>query len=152
MRAGVLALSIALAGASCAPTIDGPVETQRAVDDRDSARLARQLAELPGAVRADVTLRRSVVDPFTAAASPASAAVLVVVDPRADRAEVTRAASALVRGVVPDVSAPAIVVEVAPAPVTSRPPIAPLAIVFGAIAMIAAWLAWRERWRVLSAD
>lgn len=97
---------------ACAPRIDGPVERQRAIDRDDSIRLAAQLAQLPGAVRAEVILRRTVVDPLGETVSPASAAVLVVVDDKADRAAIQRSAIALVRGTAPEIGEPSIVVEV----------------------------------------
>src|SRR5687768_6678674 len=98
MRAAVLALVVVVCAVACAPTIDGPVERQRAVDAADSARLAKQLAQLPGAVRAEVTLRRPTLDPLTQMATPGSAAILVVVDDRADKRVITRSTIALVRG------------------------------------------------------
>lgn len=150
---------------ACAPTIDGPVERQHTVDRSDSTRLAAQLAQLPGAVRADVTLHRPVVDPLTQHAVPGSAAVLVVVDDRADRTAVTRAAIALVRGTAPEIADPAIVIEVgAPRPrlvhvgpftVEERSKgrvVGALAAAFAIIAALAGLLAWRERWRVTSAS
>jgi hypothetical protein len=91
---------------ACAPQIDGPVERQRTIDRHDADRLALQLASLPGAVRADVTLRRPVVDPLTEIA-----AVLVVIDDRADRTSITRSALALVRGTAPEIQEPSIVIE-----------------------------------------
>jgi type III secretory pathway lipoprotein EscJ len=97
---------------ACAPRIDGPVERQRAIDRDDSTRLAAQLAQLPGAVRAEVVLRRTVVDPLSESVSPASAAVLVVIDDKADRAAIQRSAIALVRGTAPEIGEPSIVVEV----------------------------------------
>ena len=50
---------VVLALSACAPTIDGPVEQQRAIDQNDATRLGKQLSQLPGAVHADVTLRRT---------------------------------------------------------------------------------------------
>jgi type III secretory pathway lipoprotein EscJ len=102
---------VIIALVACAPQIDGPVERQRAIDRHDADRLALQLATLPGAVRADVTLRRPVVDPLTEAATPGSAAVVVVVDDRADRNSITRSALALVRGTAPEINEPSIVIE-----------------------------------------
>ena len=151
-----------LALVACAPSIDGPLERQRALDRDDAARLAAQLAQLPGAVRAEVTLHRPTVDPLTETATPASAAVLVVVDDKADRTAITRSSIALVRGTAPEIAEPAIVVEigavrpelvaVGPFSVTprSRPIlVATFATTFVLIALLAGWLAWRERWRVL---
>lgn len=156
-----LTLAVLAVLATCAPTIDGPLERQRAADRADAMRLAAQLAQLPGAVRADVTLHRPVVDPLTQATSPASAAVLVVVDDAADRRAVTRSAIALVRGTAPEISEPAIVVELG----ATRPRlvrigpftvedasrgriVGALAAAFAMIALLAGWIAWRERWRV----
>lgn len=152
---------LALVLVACAPAIDGPVERQRAVDRDDSVRLAAQLAQLPGAVRADVTLHRPTIDPLTQAASPGSAAVLVVIDDQADRRAVTRSAIALVRGTAPEISEPAIVVELG----AKRPRLASvgpftveagskgrvvgaLAAAFAVIALLAGWLALRERSRL----
>lgn len=148
---------------ACAPTIDGPVERQRTLDERDASRLGSQLAELPGAVRASVTLHRAIVDPLTQAASPGSAAVLVVVDDKADRRAITRSTIALVRGTAPEISEPSIVVElgaVRPALVDVGPftveqqsksrIIGALATGFAVIAALAAYLAWRERGRIRS--
>jgi len=155
-------LGIVLVLVACAPQIDGPLERQRAIDRDDSGRLATQLAQLPGAVRADVTLHRPAFDPLTSAATPASAAVLVVVDDGADRTAIKRSAIALVRGTAPEIAEPAIIVELgAVRPVLarlgpfsvaarSRPALlATLATTCALIALLAAWIAWRERWRVL---
>lgn len=152
--------------AACAPTVDGPVETQRAADRVDANALAEQLAQLPGAVKAEVTLHRPIADPLAPASegvAPASAAILVVIDDKADRAAVARAALTLARGIAPEVSEPALVVEVGavrPAlahvgPFTveagSRARlVAALAIGFAAVAAFAGWVAWRERWRVVA--
>ena len=150
-----------LACVACAPEIDGPVERQRAIDRDDSGRLAAQLAQLPGAVRAEVTLRRPIVDPLTEVATSASAAVLVVIDDKADAHAVQRSAIALVRGTAPEIGEPAIVVEVGAVrpelatvgPFTvearSKPRIvAAFAIALALVAALAGWIAWRERWRV----
>jgi type III secretory pathway lipoprotein EscJ len=155
---------LAIACAACAPTIDGPVERQQAADRSDSTRLAALLAQLPGAQHADVTLHRPVVDPLTQHATPGSAAVLVVVDDKADRAAVTRAAITLVHGTAPEITDPSIVVElgaarprlaqVGPFTVEERSKgrvVAALAVAFAMIAALAGFIAWRERWRVTSA-
>lgn len=147
---------------ACAPQIDGPIERQRAIDREDGDRLAAQLAQLPGAVRAEVTLRRPAVDPLRDTATPASAAILVVVDDEADRRAVQESAIALVRGTAPEIAEPAIVVElgaVRPALTTigpftvevgSKPRIvAAFAIALSLIVGLAAVLAWRERWRLI---
>ncbi len=153
---------VLLALAACAPSIGGPAEQQRTRDRDDAARLATQLAELPGAVRAEVTLHRPVFDPLTQAATPASAAVLVVIDDRADHAAVRRSALALVRGTAPEVGEPAIAIElgairpvithVGPFAVETHSKsrlVAVLAIVLGLIVMLSGYIAWRERVRVL---
>jgi type III secretory pathway lipoprotein EscJ len=154
----LLAVAIVVA---CAPSIDGPIERQRSADRVDADRLASQLAQLPGAVRAEVTLHRPVVDPLTNSATPPSAAILVVIDDKADRRAVTRSAIALVRGTAPEISEPEIVVELGATRPTlasvgpftveagSKPKlVAALAMSFALIAALAGWLAWRERWRV----
>jgi type III secretory pathway lipoprotein EscJ len=145
----------------CAPTIDGPVERQHEADAGDAARLARQLGQLPGAVRAEVTLHRPTLDPLTQQATPGSAAILVVIDDRADRRAITRSTIALVRGTAPEISEPAIVVEigairpvltsVGPFTVEARSKpriVAALACAFALIAALAGWIAWRERGRL----
>ena len=157
MRLGIVLL------VACAPQIDGPIDRQRAIDRDDSTRLAAQLAQLPGAVRADVALHRPAYDPLTGAATPASAAVLVVVDDVADRTAIKRSAIALVHGSAPEIAEPSIVVElgarrpvlarVGPFSVTAgtRPAlVATLATACALVALLAAWIAWRERWRIRS--
>jgi type III secretory pathway lipoprotein EscJ len=143
---------------ACAPQIDGPVERQRAIDRDDSARLVAQLAQLPGAVRAEVTLHRPVVDPLSEAVTPASAAVLIVVDDKADRAAIERSAVSLLRGTAPEITDPSIVVElgavrpelttVGPFSVDARSKsriVAAFAIALALIAGLAGFVAWRER-------
>lgn len=161
-RTGVLVATLLVAAfAACAPTIDGPVERQRAADRTDGDHLAIQLAQLPGAVRAEVTLRRPTLDPLTEVATPASAAVLVVIDDKADRRAITRAAAALLRGTAPEIPEPEIVVEVgAVRPVmakvgpfsvdlrSKRALVGALGLAFGLVALLAIWIAWRERWRI----
>jgi type III secretory pathway lipoprotein EscJ len=150
---------------ACAPTIDGPVDRQRAADRGDSAQLASQLSQLPGAIRADVSLHRPTVDPLTQTATPGSAAILVVIDDRADRRAITRSTIALVRGTAPEIPEPAVVVEIgATRPVlTSVGPftveagsksrvVAALATAFAVIAGLAGWIAWRERSRLVGRD
>lgn len=154
------ALLLVIACAACAPQIDGPIERQRAIDRDDSTRLAAQLAQLPGAIRAEVTLHRPMVDPLTETATPASAAVLVVVDDKADRRTIQSSAIALVRGTAPEISEPAIVVElgavrpvlakVGPFAVEARAKpriVATFAIALALIALLAGVVAWRERAR-----
>jgi type III secretory pathway lipoprotein EscJ len=144
--------------AACAPSIDGPTERQRVVDRADEGRLATQLAQLPGAIHAEVALHRSVVDPFTQQRSPASAAVVLVVDDRADRAALTTSARHLVRATAPELPEPLIAIELG----ATRPELARLgpftvearsksrlvgvlAATFAVIALLAGWIAWRER-------
>ncbi|MDB4958065.1 MAG: hypothetical protein JWO36_5634 [Myxococcales bacterium] len=152
--------SLAMLG-GCAPQVDGPVEQHRAVDRDDADRLARQLAELPGAVRSQVTLHRPVRDPLgTEPPGPASAAVLVVVDDQADRAAIERSARALARGTAPEIADPSIVIEIgAIRPVLAQVGpftveqhsksalVAALSIALAVIAVLAGWVAWRERRR-----
>jgi type III secretory pathway lipoprotein EscJ len=144
--------------AACAPSIDGPIDHQRTVDIADAERLAAQLSKLPGAVHAEVTLHRPVVDPLTEASTAPSAAVLIVVDDKTDRRAVTRSAIALLHGTAPEIPDPEIVVElgavrpqmasIGPLTVEARSKpklVALLAIAFALIAGLAGWVAWRER-------
>jgi hypothetical protein len=155
-----IVVAVACGVLACAPAIDGPVERQRAVDRDDAVRLAAQLAQLPGAVRAEATLRRPAVDPLTNASTPPSAAVLVVVDDKADRRAIQRSAIALVRGTAPEIPEPAIVVELgATRPVLAR--VGPFTVEAGSrralagsfagvlalVVVLAGWIAWRERRR-----
>lgn len=157
MRAAPL-LAILLA---CAPTIEGPAERQRARDRDDADRLGVGLAQLPGAVRAEVWLRRGSVEPFTGAASPTSVAALVVIDDHADRDVLAGHARNLVRAAVPEVAAPAIVIArgaprprlaaVGPFTVEAgsrRRLVAAIAAAFAALAGLGAWVAWHERRRI----
>jgi hypothetical protein len=153
-------LACAIALCACAPAVDGPVEHQRAVDRDDSARLAAQLAQLPGTVHAEVTLHRPVTDPLTQTRAPAGAAIVLVVDDHADRAALVTAARDLAHATAPEIPAPAIAIElgavrpelaeVGPFTVeahSKRRLQAVLAIALAAIAMLASWIAWRERQR-----
>ena len=150
----ILALLVVIA---CAPTVDGPLEQQRARDATDAAALGAQLAALPGAVRADVTLHRPVHDPL-GASQPAAAAVLVVIDDHADRAAIDRSTRALLHGTVPEITDPQVAIEVG----AVRPQLAKvgpftveagskgklvalLAVALGLVAALAGWIAWRER-------
>jgi hypothetical protein len=143
---------------ACAPVVDGPAERQRAADHADAARLTAQLAALPGVVRAEVLLLRSISDPL--APTPptrAAASLVIIVDDRADRAATAAAARALSRTAAPDVD-PTILVEVGATrpslatvgPFTveasSRTPLkAALAIALGLVLALAGWIAYRER-------
>ena len=144
--------------AACAPAIDGPLDHQRAIDREDAVHLGAQLAALPGAVRAEVTLHRPVVDAFTHETTPASAAILVVVDDRADRAAITDAARRLAHATAPEIPAPEIAVElgairpqlaaVGPFAVETRSRTRLVVTLAGGLAVIfllAAWIAYRER-------
>ena len=151
----------AIALAACAPNVDGPVDHGRAIDRDDAARLETQLAQLPGATAARVTLHRPVRDPLgVGEPGAATAAVLIVVDDRTDRAQLTAAAHALARAAAPEVAEPAIVTlvgahraelaSVGPftVEVASRGPLrAALAIGLALIAALAGVVAWRERSR-----
>ena len=151
---------LCIALAACAPAIDGPVERQRAIDREDAAHLSAQLAHLPGVVHADAALHRPVVDPLTQLASPASGAIVLVVDDRADRAAVEASARQLARATAPEIPEPMIAVELG----ATRPTLAPLgpftveasskpylrgllAALLALLACSAAYIAWRERRR-----
>src|SRR5262249_29739669 len=108
-RRVVRALLVLLA--ACAPQIDGPIEHQRALNRDDAARLAVQLAELPGALRADVTLHRPVTDPLSPEPPPAGGAIVIVVDDHAARAAIGDAARRLAHATAPEIPDPAIAVE-----------------------------------------
>ena len=150
---------IAVALAACAPTVDGPLERSRAADREDARALEAQLAKLPGAASATVTLHRPARDPLgVSPPSSAAASVLLVVDDATDRAAITASATTLVRAAAPEVSAPAIVVavgvhraqlvDVGPFVVDKRSAgalKAALAIALAVIAALAGWIALRER-------
>jgi hypothetical protein len=153
MRILVLAVVIA----ACAPTIDGPLDQQRARDSADAAALAAQLGRLPGALRAEVTLHRPMRDPL-GASQPGSAAVVVVVDDRADTVAIDRSARVLLHGTAPELTDPQITIDVG----ATRPQLASvgpftveaaskprlvgaLALLLAVVAGLAGWIAWRER-------
>ena len=160
MASGIVLVALA-AVAACAPTVDGPAERQRTIDQDDSDRLAAQLASLPGAVSASATIHRGVRDPLAVSVpSPSSAAVLLVVDDRADRIAITRAATELTRATAPEIASPVVLVEIGAirptlakvGPFTvelaSRGPLrAALAIALVLVAALASWIAVRERRR-----
>ena len=104
--------ALAVMVVACAPHVDGPVDRARAIDRADGDRLAAELRELPGAVGAAVALHRPVHDPFSGAIDAPSAAVLVTIDDRADRAAVTTTATRLVHAIAPEITAPTVVVEI----------------------------------------
>lgn len=157
-RLGVVAL---VAMCACAPTVDGPVERQRAIDREDAAHVGGQLAQLPGAVAVTVTVHRPARDPLASAApSQATAAALIVIDDKADRAAITASATALLRATAPEIASPSILVEVgAIRPVLAKvgpftveeaskgPLKAALVSAFAMIVALAAWIAVRERAR-----
>ncbi len=100
---GCLAISAALAIASCAPPIDGPIDHQRAIDRDDGDRLGAQLAQLPGAVAATVVLHHAMRDPLAITApTGAAVAAVITVDDKADRDAVRAAASRLAHAMLPD--------------------------------------------------
>jgi len=102
--------------AACAPTVDGPVERQRALDRADSAQLAAQLAALPGVWRSEVVLHRAARDPLATAPTEPGAAIVMIVDDKTDRAAIRDTAGRLAKAIAPEL-APTVVVEVgAPRP------------------------------------
>jgi len=143
---------------ACAPVVEGPADRQRADDRSDGDRLARQLAALPGVERAEVVLRRPIVDPLSVApAAPAGLSVVVIVDDRADRTAIARSARALATTVAPGTE-PILVVDVGVArpelatvgpfvvDKASRTPLKiALALALAVIAALASWIAVRER-------
>ena len=148
---------VLVACVACAPQIDGPLERQRTIDRDDGTRLAAQLSQLPGAVRAEVTLHRAVNDPLTSTSTPASAAILVVVDDQADPRAIQRSTIALVRGTAPEIAEPSIVVElgatrpalatVGPFTVEARSKsrvVAAFALALALVVALAGYIAWRE--------
>jgi len=150
-------LWLAVVIAACAPAIDGPLEQQRTRDAADAAALATQLGQLPGAVRAEVTLHRPLHDPL-GASQPGSAAVVVVVDDRADRAAIDRSTRALLHGTAPEIADPQVAIELGATrpqlaqvgPITveaaSKPRlVGAIAVLFALLAGLAGWIAWRER-------
>ncbi|HEY4179248.1 MAG TPA: hypothetical protein VGM90_20535 [Kofleriaceae bacterium] len=154
MRAAILALALA----ACAPSVDGPVEKQRAVDTQDGNALRAQLAALPGAVGAQVVIHRGAIDPLAAVAtvSATTATAVIVVDDKADRSATTLRATQLVTataGVTPTIviavgahhhelaSLGPFVVDAA-----SKGPLkATLALALALIAGLAGWIALRAR-------
>ncbi|MBA3538897.1 MAG: hypothetical protein H0T79_04655 [Deltaproteobacteria bacterium] len=154
-----VAMLVVVLHAACAPTVEGPAQQQRGLDREDETRLAAQLAALPGATTAKVTLHRPTRDPLsTLPASAPTAAVLVVIDASTDRARVLATARTLVRATAPEIPEPTIVVEVGAPRIeltrvgpfavaaASRGPLrATLAIAFVIIAGLALAIAWRYR-------
>lgn len=155
------ALAAACALAACAPAVDGPAERQRAIDRADSARLAAQLAALPGVVRADAAIYRPARDPWAPRAPraepPGSAAVVVVIDAAADGAAIAAATRALTAGHAPGAAAQVVVERAAPRPALARvgpftveepsrrPLQLALALGLAVIAALASAVAWMAR-------
>jgi type III secretory pathway lipoprotein EscJ len=144
--------------AACAPEIGGPLDHQRALDREDSVQLAAQLSALPGAIRADVALHRPVTDALAQKTSPASAAIVIVVDDQADRAAISDTAKKLARATAPEIPDPQIAIalgaarpelaHVGPFTVDARSKHALQAALAAALALIialAGWIAVRER-------
>jgi hypothetical protein len=154
------ALLVVVVAAACAPAVDGPTERQRAGDRADAARLTAQLDALPGVVRAEVLLRRPVRDPLAPTLPPAASpacSIVVIVDDKADREAIARAARALALIAAPGLE-PVLVVELGATrpelaklgPFTveasSRGPLrAAIGIALALILALASWIAWRER-------
>jgi len=153
----VRAIVVLLVLVSCAPTVDGPVEKQRAFDRADADLLRAQLAALPGVTRAEVVLRRPVRDPLsTTTPSSATASIVLVIEEHIDRQRLETSAHSLARAFT-DVE-PTIVIE-ATAPradlaklgpftvdAKSKGPLkATLAAGFAIIAALASWIAWARR-------
>jgi type III secretory pathway lipoprotein EscJ len=104
--------ALAFVVVACAPPVDGPAERARTADAQDGAALERALAALPGATSAHAVLHRGFHDPLAGTDAPASAAVLVVVDDRANVSDVEAAAKRLVHAAAPDIAAPEVIVAV----------------------------------------
>ena len=138
----------------CAPSVDGPVERQRALDRADSAQLAAQLRALPGVENSEVVLHRAARDPLALQAAPAGGSIVVVVDDRTDRAAMRDTAGALARAIAPELE-PTIVVaagaprielaKVGPFEVATGSRAAVRATLLGALAVIAVLAVWLAR-------
>jgi hypothetical protein len=103
-----LAIAVAIS-AGCAPTVDGPLERQRAIDREDGARLAALLGQLPGVATADVVLHRATRDPLSLAPPTAAAFhAVIALDAPARRDAIHAATERLARAALPDLAAPAI--------------------------------------------
>ena len=127
--------------AACAPTVASRAEHQQAIDHADDERIARLLEAVPGVQHAQVELHRSVIDPFTLHASPASAAIVIV----GERTSLA-AARNLVHAAIPDVPAPIIAFAAAPPPIEPARGDKPLLVAaLALLALCAGFLAWRER-------
>jgi hypothetical protein len=154
----VRGLLLAVCCAACAPAIDTPADHARATDAADAARLAAQLADLPGVLRADISLHRPFADPLTRERTAPGAAIVLVVDDVADPAALAATVRQLARATAPEIPEPAIAIAVAgsrpeltqlgPFTVEARSKprlVALLAAAFALLALVAGALAWRER-------
>lgn len=138
--------------------VDTPTERARASDRDDAARLALQLRSLPGAVAAEVMLRRRVRDPLTNTEPTPYASAAIVVDSPAYRGAAVAATTRLLRAAAPEVVRPEVLVAVA-APRAAMASVGPfevapatrprlMATLIGGllvIAALAAYIAWRAR-------
>lgn len=105
--------------AACAPTVDGPIEHQRAIDRDDSTRLTAQLALIPGVVASQVVLHHAARDPLALApAAPAVFSAVITTDDAAAPDALRAAAIRLARALAPELG-DAVAVEVVP--VVHRP-------------------------------
>lgn len=88
---------------ACAPSVDGPIEHQRAIDREDGDRLSAQIALLPGVVGAQVVLHHAARDPLALTpAAPAVFSAVVTTDDAAAPDAVRDAAIRLARAIVPE--------------------------------------------------
>ena len=153
------AVVLLVALGACAPSVDGPVAQQHTRDVRDGAALARQIAQLPGAVSAQASLVRPVRDPLgmEEPVLRAEATAIVLVDSATDRAATETAARALMLAMVPQLTAPRVIIlatsphidyaRVGPFAVAGESKLAlkiTLAFAFALIAALAGWIALRE--------
>lgn len=142
----------------CAPAVDGPMERQRTADVQDGLALQQQIQALPGVTKIEVVLRRPAADPLaTSKAGAPSLSIVTIVDDPAIKARTEQQATRLAQAAAPDVPA-TIVVEVGdPRPVMAKvgpfsveaksqgPLKAVLGAAFVAIALLAAYVAYRQR-------
>jgi len=126
-------------------------------DASDARGIEAVLRAAPGAIDAQVALHRRFRDPLTGATSQAAGAVLLLVDDRADRVALDARARALVHAVAPEVTPQVIVTlaghraelaSVGPFTVeasSKRPLIGALVGLLAAVALLAGYVAWRDR-------
>ncbi|CAN5689770.1 hypothetical protein BH11MYX2_BH11MYX2_31730 [soil metagenome] len=153
-------LLLAIALMSCAPTVDGPIERQRVIDQQDARALRAELAVLPGAIDAEVVLHRGALDPLAppwATVPATTATAVIVVDDLADRAATTARATQLVEASAGNVRPTIIIAVGAHRPELASlgpfvvdasskgPRKATLAIALALIAGLAGWIALRAR-------